>query len=177
LEAIPKGNIPDENKCSAAIRISYGRFDYFNGGDLSNGYAPAGSWEDIETPVGLVTGPVDVCEVNHHAYSDAMGEAFIKAVRPRVFILQAWDAAHPVGMILARMLSQSVYPGERDIFATNLLEANRIVIGDRSKQMQSTQGHIVIRVHPGGEQYNIYILDDATENFSVKSVFGPYESR
>ena len=55
--------------------MSYGKFDYFNGGDLTTG-AP-GTWQDIETPVGLVTGPVDVCIANHHAYYDAMGVLFL----------------------------------------------------------------------------------------------------
>jgi beta-lactamase superfamily II metal-dependent hydrolase len=178
LDAIPKEAYPGENTCSAAIRISYGRFDYFNGGDISHNHAPAGAWQDIETPVGLATGPVDVCEVNHHAYADAMGEAFIKAVRPRVFIIQVWDAGHPVVTTYSRMLSQSVYPGDRDIFATNLLEAVSLVIGEQqNKRMKSTQGHIVIRVHPGGDHYDICILDDTAENFTVKAIHGPYESR
>jgi len=34
LASIPASDIPGENQCCAAIRISYGKFDYFNGGDL-----------------------------------------------------------------------------------------------------------------------------------------------
>ena len=176
LETIDADEFPGENQCSAAIRISYGKFDYFNGGDIVN-VNSTDSWRDIETPVGLVTGPVEVCEANHHAYHDAMGEAFLKAVRPKVIIMQLWSAGHPDHRVLQRMLDQSVYPGERDIFATNLMDATQKVLGRRIGQMKSHQGHIVTRVHPGGDHYTIYILDDTTERFTVKSIHGPYESR
>ena len=177
LETLPEDRYPSENICSAAIRISYGKFDYFNGGDLGHSGAPVGMWQDIETPVGIVTGPVEVCEANHHAYTDGMGEAFLKAVRPRVFIIQAWDAGHPNYHSFQRMMG-NIYPGERDIFATNLLEATAAVLGKKhTDRMKSTQGHIVVRVHPGGDRYDIYILDDSAESFIIKAIHGPYESR
>ena len=178
LETLSKNEYPSENHCSAAIRISYGRFDYFNGGDINHGNVPVGMWQDIETPVGIVTGPVEVCEVNHHAYMDAMGEAFLNAVRPRVFVIQAWDAGHPNFHTFVRMMENSgVYPGERDIFATGILEATDAVVGkQRTTVMKSKQGHVVIRVHPGGEHYDIYVLDDSSESFTIKSIHGTYES-
>lgn len=176
LEQLKEKPVPNENQCSAVLRISYGKFDYFNGGDIVHSNA-AGTWRDVETPVGLVTGPVEVCEVNHHAYYDAMGEAFLKAVRPRVFIMQLWSVTHPDHRTLQRLLDTGIYPGERDIFATNMLEATQKVLGRRASQLKSQQGHIVIRVHPGGDSFHVIILDDEKENFTVKAIHGPYESR
>src|SRR5690606_37773689 len=98
---------------NTAIRISYGKFDYFNGGDLVHAYSP-GTWKDIETPVGLATGPVEVCVANHHA-KDAMGEGFVKAVRPQVFVIQAFALSHPDATALRNMLSREIYPDERDV--------------------------------------------------------------
>jgi beta-lactamase superfamily II metal-dependent hydrolase len=172
----PLENIPDEDQCSAAIRISYGKFDYFSGGDIINANA-MGTWPDIETPVGLSTGPVEVCKANHHGAHDAMGEGFLSAVRPRVIIVQTWYAGQLENRGLQRMLAPSVYPGERDIFTTNLMEATRRVIGRRSDQLKSQRGHIVTRVHPGGDRYDIYVLDDEAESFMIKAIHGPYESR
>ena len=64
-----------------------------------------------------------------------------------------------------------------DIFSTNLHPAARIVIGDDLvEQMKSTQGHIVIRVSPGGSDYMVYVLDDSDEHYYVKQSFGPYFS-
>ena len=126
----------------------------------------------------MVLGPVDVCEANHHGYLNAMGIPFLKAVRPRVFIIQAFGYSHPYGRNLQMMLAQWVYPGERDVFTTRLMEATKTVIGERyTNQMKSTQGHIVIRVHPGGDRYHIFILDGASESFTIKSIHGPYESK
>jgi beta-lactamase superfamily II metal-dependent hydrolase len=172
VESLPEAQYPNENMCSIAFRVSYGKFDYFNGGDITTG--AQGQWQDIETPAGLVTGPVEVCETNHHAYYDAMGYSFIQALRPRVFIIQSWSPSHPSPSVLARMMSAWTYPGPRDVFATNMMEETRVVIGERIDSMKSQQGHIVIRVNPGGDAFMIYILNDSTESFKVKSVHGPY---
>jgi arginine repressor len=74
------------------------------------------------------------------------------------------------------MLSEEIYPGPRDIFSTNVMEETRVVVGENIDKMKSQQGHIVIRVNPGGDSYNIFILDDSAENYLVKAVFGPYSS-
>ena len=176
LDQLAKEEYPEENALSTAIRISYGKFDYFNGGDLVHTYSP-GTWKDIETPVGLATGPVDVCVANHHA-KDAMGEGFIRAVRPRVFVIQGFALSHPDAPALRNMLSHQIYAGERDIFTTHLFDVNRVALGEQLvSQLKSTQGHIVIRVNPGGDSYMVYILDDTSENFTIKGIHGPYPSR
>lgn len=172
LDNLKPSEYPGENMCSIAFRLSYGKFDYFNGGDLTT--AESGSWQDIETQVGLVTGPVEVCEANHHAHFDAMGTQFLRALRPRVYILQTWAPSHPASVVLSRMQSNSVYPGPRDIFATNIMEETKVVVGSGLDNLKSQQGHIVIRVNKGGASFMIYILDDSVESYKVKSVHGPY---
>ena len=174
MESLTSSQIPDENKCSIAFRVSYGKFDYFNGGDITT--ANSGQWQDIETPVGMVTGPVEICETNHHAYYDAMGLPFIQAVRPQVFIIQSWSPSHPSPGPLSRMQSASSYPGKRDIYCTNMMEETRVVVGSPLDNFKSQQGHIVVRVDPGGNSFMIYILDDSNEKYLIKSVHGPYDS-
>jgi len=173
MKDLQENERPGENQCSIAFRLSYGKFDYFNGGDITAG--ESGHWLDVETPVSLVTGPVDVCLANHHAYYDAMSFSFIRALRPRVHIIQSWSPSHPSPSVLARMMSTSIYPGQRDIFATNIMEATKVVIGSRLNNLKSQQGHIIIRVNPGGETYMIYILHDSEENFKIKTIHGPYQ--
>jgi arginine repressor len=56
------------------------------------------------------------------------------------------------------------------------MESTHTVIGSRIDDMKSRQGHIVIRVAPGGNSYMIYILDDSEENFEVTGIHGPYSS-
>jgi hypothetical protein len=179
LERLSKEEYPTENQCSAAVLISYVNFDYFNGGDLVHSSAPAGAWQNIETAVGIVTGPVEVCEANHHAAYDAMGENFLMAVRPRVVVIQTWGASHPNASSYARLVENSkIYPGERDIFTTNLMKETVAVINEkRLSPIKSRQGHVVVRVHPGGGKYDIYTLDDSAGTFTIKAIHGPYQSR
>lgn len=171
-----KEDFPSENMCSIALRLSYGRFDYFTGGDLP-GVPPAGApvWHDVETPIAKVVGPVEVNETNHHAYFDAQNAFFISALRPRVHIIQSWVVSQPAPGTFSRLLSTRLYPGPRDIFATNIREETRIFIGSAIDKLKSQQGHIVIRVEPKGETFRIFILDDSSESFTVRSVHGPYQ--
>lgn len=169
---------PGENPCSNAIRIKYGKFDYFTGGDMP-GVADLERpwWTDVETPVAKAIGPTDVTTLNHHGNQDAMNAFFISTLQPRVFIHQNWSSDHPGHQVLRRMTSKTLYPGPRDLFATNMLEANKIVIGPALENAyQSTEGHILVRVMPGGETYYVFILDDNSDQYLVKNTFGPYQA-
>lgn len=178
LTSVNKGNWPNENSLSCAIKMSYGKFNYYTGGDLT-GYPKPGrpSWHDLETPLAPVIGEVEVCVVNHHGYDNATNDTFVSVLKPQVFVMHAWDALHPNHSTLTRMLAKQLYPNARDVFSTNMLEATRIVIGDLTDQMKSRQGHIVVRVSPGGNQYMIYILEDGNTQRTVKSSYGPYVCR
>lgn len=165
---------PSENACSIAFRLSYGRFDYFSGGDVYS--VTAHLWQDIETPAALVTGPVEVCKANHHANFDAMGASCLQALRPRVIIIHTWLAQQPDMVVLRRMLSTRTYPGPRDVFATNIMNETRIVVGPHIDKLKSEQGHVVVRVSPGGRDYRVFVLDDSAETFEIKAICGPYNS-
>ena len=58
---------PTENMSSLGLRLSYGSFDYFTGGDIP-GIVLEGQpgWYDVETPVAQAVGPVEVSVLNHH---------------------------------------------------------------------------------------------------------------
>lgn len=177
---IPKDTDPKEigeNGLSIALRISYGKFDYFTGGDLSvSGYETAGpseQWKDMETPVGAVTGPVEAMKANHHANFDANSVSFLRALKPRVIVVQSWGASQPAMSVYRRMTNAKVYPGPRDIFVTNTMEATKTVFN--VDKLKSEQGHVVIRVYPSGT-YEVFVLDDSCEGHVVKDKFGKYVS-
>jgi hypothetical protein len=167
---------PDENPLSNAIVIHYGPFSYYTGGDNPGNVFPGDApWRDVETDIAKAVGEVDVATMDHHGNRDALNENFIRGLRPRVWIEQIWTADHPGHEVLIRATSQLLYPGPRDLFATNFMEANELVIGPLVAQSyKSRQGHIVVRVLPGGGEYYVIILDDADSNSRVKQVFGPY---
>ena len=76
LKTLRTADYPTENQCSLAIRMSYGTFDYYTGGDLTSDIEETGqAWRDIETAVARACGPVEVAVANHHAYFDAVGRS------------------------------------------------------------------------------------------------------
>jgi hypothetical protein len=59
-----------------------------------------------------------------------------------------------------------------------MLEANRNVIGPFLEQSyKSMDGHIVVRVMPGGTGYYVIILNDENETHEIWSIHGPYETK
>jgi len=170
---------PDENSLSLVFTIHYGPFTYYTGGDcagnVSYGEAP---WHDVETPVAKAIGEVDVATMDHHGNRNAVNEFQVKTFQPTAWIEQVWSSDHPGHEVLIRSTSTYLYKGARDIFATNMLEANKLVIGPMiDNSYKSQQGHIVVRVLPGGNDYYVIILDDSTREMPVKAIFGPYRSK
>lgn len=174
LASLKLDNYPDENMCSLALRVSYGKFDYYTGGDLSNkdNYG-ADPWRDIETAVAEVAGPVEVAVVNHHGYADADGPGVVRALRPQAFIIEAWDSAHPTVNTLANLMSKQLYPGDRDIYATAMKYEN-FVANKQLRTLKSQEGHVVVRVAPGGATYQIVVTSNKDESDQVVNTFGPF---
>lgn len=169
-----KADLPDENQCSIAFRVSYGPFDYFTGGDL-----PAVTnqdWQCLEVPVGTATGPVEAMKSNHHMNYDAMGVPLLRALRPKVVVLHNAKAQQPDIEVLRRILSKTrAYPGKKAVFSTNEHPATKFVAYPNTQQMPARQGHIVIRVMPGGEKFYVYCLEDSDFSYKIKSIHGPYK--
>jgi beta-lactamase superfamily II metal-dependent hydrolase len=177
LDGLDRDDWPTENMCSQAIRISYGRFDYYTGGDMPGRPRPGyPAWHDVETPVARAVGPVDVAVLNHHGNRDSTNAFLVSTLRPRMWVIPVWSSDHPGHDVLDRMYSTRLYPGPRDVVATNMIEANKIVIGPLLDRLASSQGHIVIRVAPGGASYQVIVLDDSAETYRVTKVLGPFLS-
>jgi beta-lactamase superfamily II metal-dependent hydrolase len=176
LSLLQARQYPTENKCSLAVRLSYGKFDYFAAGDMEHdteyGLVP---WGDIETPVARVAGPVDVAAANHHGYVDACGPEWVRALSARAYIINSWSSDHPAMPGLHNMLSKAIYPGPRDVISTAMKPENAIAV-KHIAEMRSTNGHVVIRVHPGGDSYDIFIRDNSDEENKVVAHIGPYTS-
>ncbi len=172
------GEFPGENPLSACIKISYGKFDYFTGGDIKGVDGLGGTdLNSIESNVAPVIGPVDVAVLNHHGNRDSQNAFYVRTIRPRVWIQQNWSSDHPGEEVLRRIGSTSLYPGERDIFSTVMLQPNKDVIGSRLDSYKSQNGHIVVRVYEQGNRYEVYVLNDSSEKRTIKNKFGPYISR
>ncbi|RXH58708.1 beta-lactamase domain protein [Granulicella sibirica] len=177
LATLKPSEFPTENACSCALRMEYGDFRYYIGGDLtSDTNFGASPWMDVETAVAKVAGPVNVCALDHHGYYDATGPEFIRHMHPRISIIQTWHASHPALSVLNELYSPVLSEGPRDVFATGIVSAASLADARLSDKMLSQHGHIVVRVHPGGKNYEVLVLDDTVENGSLLSKWGPFQS-
>jgi beta-lactamase superfamily II metal-dependent hydrolase len=167
--ALPEGQYHGENNSSTGIRITYGLFNYFNGGDISGvdneGYFSPNSMEAQAAPV---IGPVDIAALNHHGNRDSQCPSYVRAIRPRVWVVQNWTSDQPGDGVLRRITSQKLYPGARDVYATSILDATKNVIGSLvDKTIIPETGHIVIRVYQGGNDYSVFVLDDYGGEYEI----------
>lgn len=180
IERLHPRDFPIENKLSIAFRVRYGAFDYYTGGDLSaqdeeTAFEPA-PWKNVEPAVARACGPVDAMKANHHGSWDANSIPFLAALRPRVIVVGARAEGHPAVNTYRRMTSTRIWPGERDVFVTNLAPATAMTTYGIASA-RGTQGHVVIRVAEGGNSYRVFVLDDSDESMRIKSIAGPYAAR
>jgi hypothetical protein len=180
---IPRGAVTecgfDENPFSNVLTFAYGRFNYYTGGDIPGvpNYTHPW-WRDIETPVSAVVGPVDVMLLDHHGNRDSTNENILRNLQPRVIVQENWLSPQPGEEVVVRMASRGLYPAPRDVFSTGMSPESREVIGPIMESIyKSYGGHVVIRVSPGGNQYEVYVLNDADQRRNVVRQFGPYLSK
>ncbi len=175
LDSLARADWPSENMCSLGIRLSYGRFRYFTGGDLPGTPDPGfPAWQAIEAAVAPVIGQVDAHVVNQHGSMGEESEAFLQMLRSTVLIVPSWAPSHPAPDVLKRIMNSRLPPAQRLVFATDLREAARIVIGQRAAQLAGPPGHIVIRVAPEGDRYWIFVLDNRDERDLIVAAQGPF---
>lgn len=175
LDGLPAAAMPTENMCCVALRLEYGSFRYYTGGDLTcdtdYGRFP---WNDIETPVAEAAGPVSVAVANHHGYFDACGPSAVRVLRPRVWILPTWHVSHPAMSVLANLFSDELYPGERSVFATGMTSEALLTTARFSRLLKSSEGHVVVRVPREGREFSVFVVDAKDEDGAVRETFGPF---
>lgn len=81
-----------ENDLSVALKLTYGEFDFFVGGDLSG--RNTSSYKDIETSVAPKVGKVEVLQVNHHGSNNNSNQFFLDTLQPIVAIVSVGDNTH-----------------------------------------------------------------------------------
>ena len=155
-----KGRI-NENSLSAGIRIQYGPFKAYFGGDID--------FPDYEARLAKIVGPVDVCKTNHHACPSSMGAPFCAAVRAQAYMTSVWSPSQINDANLPHMTSRELYPGDRIVMLGNLPEMRRKRYADRPfmKDVLPAQGHSVFKVAPGGKTFDAFVLTDEDESMRI----------
>jgi ribonuclease BN (tRNA processing enzyme) len=164
---------PDENIFSIGFELSYGPFNYFAGGDLQYSGKSTYSWKDIEAPVANVMTAVDAMKANHHGTSNCNSDKLLMKLAPQTVLIHPWRDVHPNPETIGRFFAVN---STCNIFNTNMTNPNKERLITYLAKFKSLQGHIVLRVEPGGAKYNVYVLDDSNEEYKVTKVFGPFTS-
>ncbi len=180
IESSSSANCPGENICSTVMRISYGSFDYFAGGDLQYNGKSTYAWKDAELPCAKVAGVVEVMKADHHGSANTHSKSALKALNPQVIVVNSWMDVQPRTSTLSTIISTLK---DVDVFSTNLWK------GDRPSSMDDKitdtevarvigyDGNIVVRVAEGGSKYWIVTTSDSDGAMTVKSIAGPYTCR
>lgn len=162
------------NSSSCGFHIRYGSFDYIACGDLVS--APqnrvAYYFRDY-----IGVGNLDAFKVHHHMAGNSWGGGMIRCnFNPRYIFNPCFASNKPHPEKLAHSLTFA-----EGYFATNIHPAiKEIPLVKEQKlidKITAYDGHIVLRVMPGGNCFYIYMLDDSDFEYRVKSVHGPYKSK
>ena len=158
-----------ENSLSAVIRIRYGNFSYFSGGDIEGEFIGAdGAKAKYEALVGAVTGHVEVCKTNHHAFYHSMCAEFVRQVSPKLYLSSTWSPNQINDITLPNMTSRELYPGDRTIAYGSIPKFKREAYAARGLFADAApEGHAVVKVAPGGFWYRLYTLSAADESMRI----------
>lgn len=165
-----KGKPVKENGASAGFLLSYGKFDWFTGGD-------AGNNGKVEKPTARAIGrQIEAMKGHHHMSWHTMSAEMLEIFRPQVVVNQSFYAHQPWPETMKNVLSVGVPEGQtRDVFLTNLHDSTYVNEQETLAKVKDYRGHVVIRVLPEGDSYYVYMLGDNDLKFNVKAVYGPYE--
>lgn len=156
-----------ENGQCCGFHVQYGKFDFIAAGDL------------VSTPQNMQAlycrdyiEKLEGFKSNHHMNTNSWGTGMKNyAFNPRVIIIPSFNVVHADPGILS-YLFQQVWV--KDIYLTknwdSTMEANKDVYA----QCAGYDGHVVLRVDPGGEQFRVYMLDNRDELYKIKSVSRVY---
>ena len=150
-----------ENTLSLGIRIRYGNFVAYFGGDIDS--------PDYEARLGRVVGPVDVCKMNHHGCPSSMGAAFCRAVKAKAYMSSVWSPNQVSDENMVNMASRDLYAGERFILPGFMPDVRREEYRGRDfmKDVLDVSGHRVFKVAPGGRSFEAFVLSAWDETMSI----------
>ena len=167
------------NPSSCGIHIRYGKFDYIACGDLVS--APQNAVSNY-VKASIPLNGFEVFKAHHHLSANSWGSGMQKnGFAPRVIVNQNFSDYQPDYQLLSSItsgeFSSNTYTWEKNFFTTNLHSGQVDKYPDIASKITGCNGHIVVRVSPGGESFYVYVLDDTDMIYRVKSIHGPYESK
>ena len=153
----------NENGLSCAFLLSYGNFDFFASGDLNN--------QNICSTLSNAIGRhIEAMKAHHHMSNEPSYNIEAAAYTPDVVVTQSFYERTEQPQ---QSLIQS-YSGTQDMFFTGIPASLVSAYPEIYGACKCTEGHVVIRVSPGGNEFYVYVLDDTDYSYKVKAIHGPY---
>lgn len=160
-----------ENALSIVLKINYGNFDYFIGGDLPGFFGKHDF--DIETPIARIIGEVDALSLNHHGYKDATNGTFLDLLQPQAVVHQAIHDPHFQEGVISRMNERNL-----DAYSVWMSEEIEEQYADLINSLyKSKRGHVLIWISPNGAFFKVIILENEGEKLVVKKIFPKQKTR
>ncbi len=119
----PTQSAQEENSRSLVLRLDYGDFSMWFGGDLTGG---SSSTADVESPASLACGDVDVYKLNHHGSNTSTNLNLVANLSPELAVVSCGAGnsfGHPTPTIVNR-LNQAT--AARALLSTTAGSANTI---------------------------------------------------
>ncbi len=166
-----------ENILSIAHHFKYGEFDWFAGGDCQYIRREQFDYFDIEAPIAEVMVKVDGMKACHHSTKGTNSKELLDVLKPDFVIAGTWKDIHPNHATAKRFFNASP---EVKFYTTNLTEGAKTLLTENGvdwTKFAGTQGHVVVKVAPGGNEYRILVLDDSDQEYRITQISEMYRSR
>lgn len=155
----PTASAQEENSRSLTLRLEYGSFAMWLGGDLTGG---GSSTADVETPASLACGDVDVYKLNHHGSSTSTSLNLVANLRPELAVVSCGvgnSFGHPTSTVVNR-LNQAA--AARALLSTTTGSASTIGFGVAGTIRIDTDGRRYRAASAQGDYLDFYCDEVAT---------------
>jgi len=72
---------------------------------------------------------------------------------------------------------QRLYKRPKDIVATNVMRETHLTQKRLTKNLKSTDGHVIIRLYPGGNECQVFVTESKNESDDIVWMSDRYQSR
>ena len=152
-----------ENGNSCGFHVQYGNFDFIAAGDL---VSTPQNYQALYVRDFIGSGKLEAFKSNHHMNTNSWGSGMQNyGFDPRVIVIPSFSTKHADPDIMGYLWDQA---WEKDIYITKNWDSTMEEYPDRYLNRAYYDGHVVIRVNPGGDSFRVYMLDNTDEEYKIK---------
>ena len=143
----------EENARSVVLRLDYGDFSMWLGGDVTGG---GNSTANVETQAAFACGDVDVYKLNHHGSNTSSGTTFLSVLDPELSVVSCGAGngfGHPTSTVVNRINQAQA---ARALLSTTTGSANNVGFGVAGDVRIDTDGYRYRATAQNGDFLDFY---------------------